>query len=545
MGGVLLPAFSVRRDGDLGIGDTAGLGEWLELAAEQGIGFLQLLPINETGGDDSPYNAISSVALEPLYLTMEEIPGVRAAELRAAREQASVAGPVDYRRVRAAKEDLLERAWSRWPRASRKAAGEFAAFRERESAWLEDYCVFRSLAGSAGSEVWESWPKSWRTPAGARRAAARLPERVEFHAWVQWLCFRQWRALRRRADELGVQLMGDIPIGVSRNSADVFFGRRDFDLDWCGGAPPERMFKHDRFIRKWGQNWGIPLYRWERMEREGFPWWRQRIDKLTDVFHIFRIDHVLGFYRIYAFPWQPSRNDEFLRLSRAKAAELTGGPLPGWSPRPDNSKRNRAANRDDGDRRLRAVIEAAGGAAVVGEDLGHVPDYVRPHLASLGVAGFRVPHWDHDAEGRVVPGDRLPGCSFATYATHDHEPLAAMWEGFRAGAEAADGAAEWNLRRLADFAGIRKPAKFGKRVQWRLIDALMACRSRYAAVLINDLFGGHERINAPGTVGPHNWSYRLPQAAADYRGGESVARFAESLRRGGRGLDPRVADHDS
>lgn len=533
LGGVLLPAFSVRREGDLGIGDTRGLEAWIELAAKHGIGFLQLLPINEMGSDDSPYNAISSVALEPLYLTMEEVPGLHPGDLEHFRG-GDVGGGVDYLRVRRIKSDLLELAWSRWSRASKRDHREFGSFREAESAWLSDYCVFRSLIDVAGTESWECWPKSWQSPAGARRAAARRAGRLEFRAWVQWLCFRQWRRLRRRADELGVMLMGDIPIGVSRNSADVFFGRRDFDLDWCGGAPPERMFKHDRFIRKWGQNWGIPLYRWERMESEGFPWWRQRIDKLTDVFRIFRIDHVLGFYRIYAFPWQPSRNDEFLRLTRKQAAELTGGPLPGWSPRSDRSRAKRAANRDDGDRRLRAVIEAAGDSAVVGEDLGCVPDYVRPHLASLGVAGFRVPHWDCGEDGDVVPGDEMPECSFATYATHDHDPLAAMWEDFRQAADRGGAEAAENLRRLSDFAGIRKPGKFGKRIQWRLIDALIACNSRYAAILVNDLFGGHERINAPGTVGQHNWSYRLPENASHYADHEALQRFAQSLRSAGR-----------
>ncbi|MCW1886634.1 4-alpha-glucanotransferase [Luteolibacter flavescens] len=528
LAGLLLPAFTPRRDGDLGIGDTLALKHWIDVAAANGIGFLQLLPLNETGSDDSPYNAISSVALEPLYLSMEprDVPGLEAADVEVARaELGEILGSdrVNYAAVRKVKRALLEKAWLRF-NAGPGDVG-FYRFQREDKAWLENYCIYRWLMDQAGgSEAWDYWPEPMRTVEGAlahleaARAidAAAVEERLGFYAWVQWLCFVQWRAVRQHADHKGVRLMGDIPIGVSRYSADVFFNRDDFDLGWCGGAPPERMFKYDLFIQQWGQNWGIPLYHWERMEATGFPWWRQRISMLTDVFHIFRIDHVLGFYRIYSFPWQPQRNSEFLDLTEEEAAGITGGPLPGWNPRPDDTADNKAENRHDGDVRLRMVIEAAKGAAVVGEDLGCVPDYVRPHLASLDVAGFRVPHWDADEEGNVIPPEELPECSFATYATHDHESLPAMWENFRTLADDVradeaerDGAAN-NLRLMAEFAGIEPDQPYGAEVKRALFKALLDSKSRYAAIMITDLCDLTDRINSPGTVGPHNWSFRLP-----------------------------------
>ncbi len=147
-----------------------------------------------------------------------------------------------------------------------------------------------------------------------------------------------------------------------------------------------------------------------------------------------------------------TRNGEFLDLSPDQAREKTGGSLPGWAPRPDDTSENKAANRDDGDLRLKMVIEAAGDGEVVAEDLGCVPEYVRPHLESLDIAGFRIPHWDSD-HGHVVTGDRFPECSFATYATHDHPSMAAMWEEFRAMLESPNPGerkgAEWNLRILS------------------------------------------------------------------------------------------------
>ena len=530
LAGRLLPAFSPRWEGDLGIGDTRAMRKWIDRCAEHGIGFLQLLPLNETGGDDSPYNAISSVALEPLYLSFgpREIPGLDPSDIAGARELLgeSLGSPkVDYAAVRKAKRALLEKAWLRF----REGPGDIAfyRFRREEAVWLANYCIYRWLMDQAGgSEVWDQWPEAWRSVDGAlayleaerAKAPAAVEERLEFYAWVQWLCFRQWRAVRAHADDKGVKLMGDIPIGVSRYSADVFFQREDFDLEWCGGAPPELVFKHDLFIQKWGQNWGIPLFRWDRMEAAGFPWWRRRIGKLADIFHIFRIDHVLGFYRIYSFPWQPQRNAEFLPLTEKEAARLTGGRLPGWAPRPDDTPANKAANLADGDVRLRMAKEAAGSSAVVGEDLGRVPDYVRSHLASLDIAGFRIPHWDFDEEGHVVPPEQLPECSFVTYSTHDHDSIPALWANFHRIAADSEAdpdereQAEEYLRLMAEFGGTRPEMAYGPEVKSALIAALLSSRSRYAALMITDLCDLTDRINSPGTVGPHNWSFRLPQA---------------------------------
>jgi 4-alpha-glucanotransferase len=529
---LLLPVFSLRRENDLGIGDTRGLKEWIELAAGHGVGVLQLLPINETGSDDSPYNAISAIALDPIYLALEDVPGVSALPEPVARTQ------VDYAAVRSLKEPILRDAWERWPAAEASLQAEFEEFRREELSWLPDFAVYRALTDLAGTEKWETWPEGWQTPAGAR--AAVDPELCRYFEWLQWLSFRQWRGVRQHADQHGVELMGDIPIGVSRNSADVFFGRDDFDLDWCGGAPPETVFKHDAFIRKWGQNWGIPLYRWDKMKSEDFPWWRRRVSKLVSIFHIFRIDHVLGFYRIYGFPWQPDENPKFLELSEDEAARRTGGPLPRWVPRPDDTPEHCSANRCEGEERLRMVQQAAGEGEVIGEDLGCVPDYVRPHLYSLGICGFRIPHWDFEEDGTVVPGDRIPETSFATYATHDHDSIPAMWGDFvRRASDANEDADDreetrQGLRRLADFAGIEDVGDFDEEKKWKLIDALMACRSRYAAIMITDLFGLTDRINSPGTVGPHNWTYTLPWTAAECRTLPEWLRLGQSIRMGSR-----------
>ena len=559
----MIPAFSPRREEDLGIGDTRAMREWIDWAADHCVSFIQLLPINENGPEESPYSAISSVALDPVYLTLDatEIPGLTPADITRARDQlgpALHAAWVDYPAVRLVKRTLLELAWSRFEVADPLLAGEFARFQHQEAGWLDDYCLFRYLMEYHGESLtWDHWPGSCQTPDTARNhlaklrrsAAAAIDHRFGFFAFVQWLCFRQWRALRAHADSRKVKLMGDVPIGICWHSCDVFFHRDEFLPDWCGGSPPEGMGQSDAFFQQWGQNWGIPLYRWDHMLSNGFAWWQARITRLTEFFRMFRLDHILGFYRIYAFPWRPERNPEFLGLSHQQAAALNDGRLPRWFLRPDDTAANKSANRADGDVRLRAILKAAGTAEVIAEDLGWVPDYVRPHLAQLGIAGFRIPHWDCNESGSPTPGRLFPEHSFATYSTHDHDPVNGIWRGcLRVIQQNHDNPTEqsaWQvhgaqhtLRILSEFADIPSPSsgpwpEYTEGIRLRLIKALFASNSRYASLMVTELFSLDERINHPGTSGGHNWSFRLPWSVqhilSDPQLRETCAKFATTI----------------
>ena len=546
--GVLAPLFALRREDDLGIGDLGALREFIDWTAEAGFRLVQLLPINETGGDNSPYNAISAVAIEPT--TLELAPGTPVDLTREAFDQAVEKidltklrrGHIKYPRVKKLKLRLLEAAFENFGNTgSEERKHDFHKFVEDEAGWLRDYTLFRALVELNGSEMWDEWPEEQQTIERARKWLGDLPsdrqeaigERRIFFCYVQWIANQQWRAIKAYAEQRGVALMGDIPFGVSYYSADVFARPDEFALDWAGGAPPEPYFKDDEFTQKWGQNWGIPLYRWDVMRANDFKWWRQRVRGVKHVFHVFRIDHVLGFYRIYSFPWRPTRNQEFLPLGWEEMKALTGGREPGFAPRDDSRPEHAEANRREGEEYLRVVLQEAGATRVVGEDLGTVPDYVRPNLHSLGIAGFKIPQWECRHE-QVIPGNQYEPLSVATYATHDHKPIRALWEEAFEEQTATSDQAKGDLGKIAQFAQIDReigPAEYEREFYPRIFAALFASNSWIAVIMLSDLLARKYRYNVPGTAADSNWTRRMQRTVAQLRASPKERRRMKLMRR--------------
>jgi 4-alpha-glucanotransferase len=534
--GVLVPVFALRGEHDLGIGDVGVLREFIDWVAQIGFTLVQLLPINETGTDNSPYNAISAMAIEPttLHLAPGSPEDLTRNDFARSLSEIDLAGlrraRVKYRLVKKLKQRLLEKAFANFTaRADGNRQSEFEKFCEEQSSWLHDYALFRVLVEkNKGSAAWDQWPPQHQTIENSRSWLRDLPHekqtaltrRQDFLCYVQWIAHQQWRDVKAHAEQRGVALMGDIPFGVSYYSADVFSRPNEFMLDWFGGAPPEPHFKDDAFTQKWGQNWGIPLYRWSAMRANNFQWWRQRVRATRRIFHLFRIDHVQGFYRIYAFPWRPQRNKEFLPLNQQQMLERTGGRAPHFSPRNDDTPENREVNKHEGEEYLRVVLQEAGAARVVGEDLGVVPQYVRPNLQSLGIAGFKIPQWEM-RDGMIIPGDRYERLSVATYATHDHEPIRALWEQALERPESDTGAqARATLEEIALFAGLNSTIDqldYQKDFYPAVMDALFRCNSWIAVVMITDLLARKYRFNVPGTRANLNWTRRIQRSIAKLR----------------------------
>jgi 4-alpha-glucanotransferase len=546
--GVLAPLFAIRSEDDLGIGDVASLRQFIDWSLENGFHLVQLLPINETGGENSPYMAVSSHALDPTTIetTPRAIPDLTENDhakvlsdfdLRMMRK-----GPVQYARVKALKHALLEKAFTHFEKSKGSRAKEFTAFSKAQVEWLRDYTIFRVLMEANGCEEWDRWPKEQSTAkkawdwlsiqSPARRKA--LERRMKYFAYVQWIAYSQWRDLKAYCDRKGVALMGDVPIGVSYYSADVFSLPQIFDLTWSGGAPPERVFKSDPFTEKWGQNWGVPKYRWDVMRTNDFEWWRHRVQGVREIFHLFRIDHVLGFYRFYSFPWRPEKNSEFLPLSEEQACARTNGRLPQFLPRDDNTWENKDANRREGEEYLRRLLAVVGEHRLIGEDLGVVPDYVQPSLTSLGIAGFKVPQWEKGPDGRLIDGARYQRLAVTTYATHDHEPLKVQWtKWYQTAVKAHHATPELDeLRRLAEFAKISAPMPrpWSQELHEALLRALFASNAWIAVGMITDLLSSEQRFNVPGTIAESNWAERLPLTVAQMRKDADVCTKMKKIR---------------
>ena len=534
LAGILEPVFAIRTEDDLGIGDTDGVRHMIDWCCRHRLSIFQTLPINEISDDNSPYNAISSLAIEPATIATspghlpdllpkkfrELAPPDLLAELRA--------GPVNYPKVKSLKRALLQAAFASFLKRhfnpETRRALQFRAFLTENADWLSDYALFRVLMEENGnSPAWDRWSPEHCGPRRARTWLLSLPEKRRealmrqqlFFMYVQWIAFSQWQAVKACGAAKQVYLMGDIPFGVGRYSADVWANRSIFDLDWSGGAPPERTFKVDPFTEKWGQNWGIPNYRWDELRRHNFEWWRTRVGNLQKVFHLYRIDHALGFFRIYSFPWTPDRNAEFLPRTEAEAAAKTGGRLPGFKTFPDDTPEHKAANQTQGEEILRVVLEGSGETTVIAEDLGCVPEYVPPTLQKLDIPGFRIPMLFREPDGTYSDPKKYPRLSLAQPATHDHPPLAAMWQecwaNIDAGHEVENNRRE--LQRLMDFAGLKdeaSPREFTDRVHEAFTRTVMQSNSWLAVFQIQDVFGQTARFNTPGSVAAANWSQRLP-----------------------------------
>jgi 4-alpha-glucanotransferase len=538
LAGMLVPAFALRHKRDFGIGDVEAVRQAITFCAEHKLGLLQLLPINETGADNSPYNAISSVALDPVYLTLspELVPGLLPETLRELFPEQVLndlqSGPVQYKKVKQLKLEAVSHAYVEFEavdlETGTELAYEFKAFVEGNMGWMPGYTLFRTLLNEYnGNALWPEWIPEHQNLVAAETWLATADDREElvryrqFTAYVQWIAWRQWAGVRKWADQNSVRLIGDIPFGISRYSADVWSERNLFDLTWSGGAPAEPFFAGDEFLRRWGQNWGIPLYDWEAHRAENFAWWRQRVTASGLIFHAFRIDHVLGFFRLYSFPWMPQENQSYAMLTPEQAKEKAGGREPHFIPRADEPEENAELNCAEGEALLRMIQEAAGATAVVAEDLGVVPKYVPPLLKKLGIPGFSIPQFIVDPETRqYIPREEMPELAIATWGTHDHAPLLTWYHELTRRWRGPDGHEAWlDLQRLMHFLGeseAEPPVLLTEKLHHAFLTSLLEAKSCWTIFVISDILGVDWQFNKPGTATDDNWSQRLDRPLSDY-----------------------------
>lgn len=302
--GVAIPVFSLRSDKDFGVGDFLDLKLMVDWTASTGQKMIQLLPVNDTTmthtwADSYPYNANSCFALHPMYLRVQDL-----GELSDRHEQSRFDAlartlnelrEVDYERVNAAKTEFTRLIFAQQGRNDLETP-EFKKFFDANVSWLKPYaafCVLRDLYHTADPSAWEQY--SVYAPSLIERFVDQHRNEIDYIYYIQFHLDRQLREVRDYAHSRGVALKGDIPIGISRTSVDAWISPRLFNLDCSAGAPPDDF-------SVMGQNWGLPTYNWEEMAKDGFAWWKARFRKMAEYFDAYRIDHVLGFFRIWQIP---------------------------------------------------------------------------------------------------------------------------------------------------------------------------------------------------------------------------------------------------
>ncbi len=465
--GLLLHPTSLPGPG--GIGDLgAGALEFLSFLSSAGQSWWQMLPVVVPGAGNSPYSSPSAFAGSPLLVSLEDLTAegwLEASEAVLARGFSR--DRVAYAAARRHKEKALGKAHRGFlERAGPESRTAFEAFEDENRAWLEDFALFTVIRRRA-KKVWTRWDPELRDrrPEALARVRAAAAEELAREIFAQFCFQRQWDLLKSRAGAAGVGLMGDIPLYVAHDSADVWANRDDFQLGPDGerlavaGVPPD-------YFSKTGQLWGNPLYRWARMREGGYAWWVARLKRIFGLFDAVRLDHFIGFHNYWAIP----------------AGETTA--VKGeWLPGP-------------GADFFETVLKAVPQAQFVAEDLGVVTSGVAALRDRFGFPGMRVLQFTYPPAEPL--GVEAPAEKTVVYTgTHDNDTTAGWFEKHPAPARVL-----WEL------------GTDGREIHWDLIDVAMHSPAALAVIPVQDLLGlGSEaRMNVPATA-MGNWDWRLASDA--------------------------------
>ena len=480
--GVAVPVFSLRSESSFGVGEFRDLRLLVDWAASTGQSIIQILPINDTTmthtwQDSYPYNANSTFALHPMFLHLQDVGTLKnKAEQQRFEElgrELNSLPAVDYERVNNAKREYLRQLFAEQG-AKTIASKEFKAFLASNEEWLRPYAVFCALRDEKGSPDFSTWGSMAKyTKAKATKYEKEHADEVAFNYFLQYHLSKQLRDARDYAHAHGVVLKGDIPIGISRTSVDAWVYPELFNMDSSAGAPPDDF-------SVMGQNWGFPTYNWAKMAEDGYAWWKARFVKMSEYFDAYRIDHILGFFRIWEIPldavnallgrfnpalpfsyeemqgygfnfdagWQTahvSHHDNVLfvedKLQKGKyhpriSAHSTE--CYSWLSDDQKSAYNRLYDdffyRRHNDfwkwealKKLPPLIEATG-MLVCGEDLGMIPDCVASVMSGEQILSLEIQRMPKDPKVEFGSTYDYPYLSVCTTGTHDMNPLRAWWE---------------------------------------------------------------------------------------------------------------------
>ena len=296
--GVAVPLFSLYSKQSIGIGEFLDLIPFARWAKFCDFNIIQLLPVNDTGAESSPYSARSAFALNPVFINVQTVEGSADVEdeIRTAKHEFDKLGKIDYYHISSWKRFVLRKIFDN--RYSELKKDKLLQRWIDDNPWSKPYCVYCTLKAMNGEASWKDWPE-FRDPSAKdiEKHWKKFEKDNLFQAWMQFEAEKQFSAVIEEISKMGLRLKGDIPILINEDSADVWADRKYFSLDDRAGAPPD-MFSYS------GQNWGFPTYRWDVIEKDDFAWWRSRLAQASKFYHAYRIDHVLGFFRIWSIPQQ-------------------------------------------------------------------------------------------------------------------------------------------------------------------------------------------------------------------------------------------------
>ena len=482
--GVLLPIFSLPSPYGVGtLGKEAFA--FVDFLHDAGARWWQVLPLGPTGYGDSPYQSVSSAAGNPYFIDWDLLieDGLLKRVEVAACDWGGNPQYVDYGKQYENRFRLLQLACDRgWARDAEK----IAAFRREHAAWLDDYALYMALKRHFAMQPWTAWeePIRMRKPEALAAYRVQLAGDIRLFTYIQFLFYTQWDALRAYAHEQGIRLLGDLPIYVPLDSADVWASPENFLLDEknlpkaVAGVPPD-YFSED------GQLWGNPLYDWDAMRHDGFGWWIRRIDAAAKCYDAIRIDHFRAFASYWAVPADAK--------SAKRGKWMTGpgmsliGVLTGWFPQ------------------LRFLAE----------DLGVLTDDVRTLLQDSKLPGMKVLQFafDDTEKSDYLPHNHVQNCACYT-GTHDNEPLAA-W---------AAGASKKEAAFACEYLGCKRREELPEAM---LRAGMQSTAGLFIAQMQDFLgLGAESRVNTPG-VASGNWQWRMTKGAATKTLAKTMARMAK------------------
>lgn len=459
--------------------------KFVDFLVESAQTYWQVLPICPTSYGDSPYQSFSSFAGNPYFIDLDTLceEGLLKKEECESYQWGTDVKEVDYGTLYKNRYPLLHKAYKRFLKDVPK---DYKQFCKEQEDWLEQYAIFMALKDAHDGTAWSQWEKElkFHKPEAIKEAQKKLSKEIDFWKMIQYLFYKQWNALKLYANEQGIQLIGDVPIYVAMDSADVWANPTQFYLDEnldpidVAGCPPDG-FSID------GQLWGNPLFRWDVMKKNNYQWWIDRMAKMSKLFDVIRIDHFRGFDSYYAIPFgdKTARNGE-------------------WRVGP-------------GIKLFRTIDKKLGKLNVIAEDLGFLTDSVRKLLADSGYPGMKLIQFAFDTreDGDYLPHNYNRNC--VVYAgTHDNDTI--------------QGWVESASKNCVEYA--KEYLKMDKieGYNWGIMRGVWASVGDMAIVTMQDILGiGSEgRMNIPSTLGC-NWKWRMRGNAIDANLAAKVRNYTE------------------